>query len=134
MSQNLNAALDSSSDSDKTLLTEFGRLWAEAEDLWDRHQDASPFHAYVSADFMAVYESLVQLQGRVLTVLEWGSGLGIVTIMASRMGFEAYGIEAEPGLIEHSENLAQAYGPKARFAQGSFVPDGFAGRFRSRFE
>ena len=54
-----------------------------------------------------------------------GSGLGIVTIMASRMGFEAYGIEAKPDLVEYSESLAQAYGPHARFSQGSFIPDEF---------
>jgi hypothetical protein len=62
----------------------------------------------------------------VLSVLEWGSGLGIVTIMASRMGFEAYGIEAEPCLVTHAENLARTYGPNAQFAQGSFIPDDFA--------
>lgn len=109
----------------KTLLAEFGTLWAEADDLWERHQDTPAFHTYVSADYAAVYESLARLRGSVLTVLEWGSGLGIVTIMASRMGFDAYGIEAEPGLVAYSESFAQAYGPNARFAQGSFIPDDF---------
>lgn len=123
--QNMNAKFDSSHDSDKTFLGEFGSLWAEAHDLWERHQDTPSFHGYVSADYLAVYESLARLRGRVSTVLEWGSGLGIVTIMASRMGFEAYGIEAEAGLIAYSQNLAQVYGPKARFAQGSFIPDDF---------
>jgi hypothetical protein len=121
----MNAKLDSSHDSDRTLLGEFRSLWAEAHDLWERHQDAPSFHGYVSADYLTVYESLAQLRGRVATVLEWGSGLGIVTIMASRMGFEAYGIEVEPGLIAYSQDLARAYGPKARFAQGSFIPDDF---------
>ena len=125
MSHHLKAEPDSSFVPDKTLFAEFGCLLAEADDLWERHQDTPAFHGYVSADYQAVYESLAQLQGRVLTVLEWGSGLGVVTIMASRMGFEAYGIEAEPVLVEYSENLAHAYGPKARFAQGSFIPDEF---------
>ncbi len=79
----------------------------------------------MSADYQAVYDSLVQLQGRALTVLEWGSGLGVVTIMASRMGFEAYGIEAEASLVEFSEDLALGFGPNAKFAQGSFIPDQF---------
>ena len=125
MSRNLNAELDSSCDPDSKLLSEFRSLWAEADDLWERHHDAPAFHGYVSADYLSVYESLARLRGSVLSVLEWGSGLGIVTIMASRMGFEAYGIEAEPGLLKHSEYLAQAYGPNARFAQGSFIPDDF---------
>ncbi len=125
MRRNLNAELDSSCDPDSELLAEFRSLWAEADGLWERHHDTPAFHGYVSADYLSVYESLARLRGSVLSVLEWGSGLGIVTIMASRMGFEAYGIEAEPGLLKHSEYLAQAYGPNARFAQGSFIPDDF---------
>ncbi len=125
MSQNRNAQLDSSCDPEKSLLAEFARLWAEADRLWERHQNAPAFQGYVSADYLTIYESLAQLRGRVLTVLEWGSGLGIVTIMASRMGFEAYGIEAEPDLVEYSENFAKVYGPRANFALGSFIPDDF---------
>lgn len=125
MIDNLNGEVDSPGDPGRTQLAEFGSLWADAENLWDQHQDAPAFHAYVSADYRTVYESLARLRGSVSTVLEWGSGLGIVTIMASRMGFEAYGIEAEPDLVEFSESLAQAYGSHARFAQGNFIPDDF---------
>ena len=126
VTENLSSKLDASCTPDSTLLSDFRRLWAEGEDLWSRHQDAPAFHGYVSADYLAVYESLARLRGSVLSVLEWGSGLGIVTIMASRMGFEAYGIEAEPRLVMHAEDLARTYGPDAQFAQGSFVPDDFA--------
>jgi len=121
----LNPEHDSTCKPGKTLLAEFGSLWAEVEALWERHQEEPAFHGYVSADYQAVYDSLAQLKGRALTVLEWGSGLGVVTIMASRMGFEAYGIEAEASLVEFSEELALGYGPKAKFAQGSFIPDQF---------
>ena len=89
-----------SSTEPSSLLDDFTGLWAEAEAIWDRHQNAPGFHSYVSSDYGCVYDALVQLQGRLLTVLEWGSGLGVVTIMASRMGFEAYGIEAELTLVE----------------------------------
>jgi hypothetical protein len=125
VSQNLNAEFDSSCDPDKKLLAELEPLFAEADDLWERQQARPEFGGYVSADYEAVYDSLAQLQGRVFTFLEWGSGLGIATIMASRMGFEAYGIESEPVLVEYSENFARQYGPKSRFAEGSFVPDDF---------
>ena len=120
----LNSEHDSACNA-ANLLIEFANLWAEVDALWQCHQDAPAFHNYVSADYQAVYDSLVQLQGRALTALEWGSGLGVVTIMASRMGFEAYGIEAEAGLVEFSEGLAQGYGPKAQFTQGSFFPEQF---------
>ncbi len=125
MSQNPNAENHSSRDSERELLAEFSNLWAEADELWEQQRDAPAFHGYVSADYAAVYESLARLQGTVLTFLEWGSGLGVVTIMASRMGFEAYGIEAEPGLVKYSETLALAYASDARFALGSFIPDAF---------
>jgi len=127
VTEKLNSLLDSPCTLDKTLLREFGQLWAEAEDLWDRDQDTAPFAQYVSADYLSVYESLERLRGSANSVLEWGSGLGIVTIMASRMGFQAYGIEAEAGLIEHARKLAASYGATARFARGSFIPDEFAG-------
>ncbi len=63
------------------------------------------FEGYVSADYLSVFHSLAQLRNRVSTVLEWGSGLGVVSIMASRMGFEAFGIEAEAVLVEYALGL-----------------------------
>ena len=125
MNDNPKAKDNSWNEPDEALLDEFRKLWAEAEVLWDQHQEAPAFHGYVSSDFTAVYDQLNQLRGRVCTVLEWGSGLGVVTIMASRMGFEAYGIEAEAGLVQFSERLAEVYAPQARFAQGNFIPNDF---------
>jgi hypothetical protein len=125
VSEDLNAKADFTRESDKSLLADFGCLWAEADDLWVRHQNSPAFHGYVSADYAMVFESLARLRGSVLTMLEWGSGLGIVTIMASRMGFEAYGIEAEPSLVSYAEGLAKSYDSTAQFAQGSFIPDEF---------
>ena len=74
---------------------------------------------------MEVYHALVELRDQVDTVLEWGSGLGVVTIMASRLGFQAYGIEVEPQLVERAQELAERYGPDAQFAVGSFIPDDY---------
>ena len=128
MVKDLTGEIDSNLDSDEELQSEFGDLWDAAEELWDRYQDDPAFERYVSADFLDVARSLVKLRGQALVFLEWGSGLGATTIMASRLGFEAYGIEADGTLVEHSEELAAAYGPKARFAQGSFIPDEFEWR------
>ena len=107
------------------MLAEFERLWSDVDALWEQYQATPPFRDYVSADYLAVYESLARLRGSAFTFLEWGAGLGVVAIMASRMGFDAYGIEAELGLVKHSEELARKYGSNARFAHGSFIPDGF---------
>lgn len=110
---------------EEALLDDFARLWEEADKIWEREDGSPAFAAYVSADYMAVYEQLKSLRGHVETFLEWGSGLGVVTIMASRMGFDAYGIEAESDLIDYSDDLASVHDSTAQFAHGSFIPDEF---------
>ncbi len=107
------------------LLEEMRALWKETDEIWDRHHDQEGFGGYVSADYVEVYQELLKLKDQVDTVLEWGSGLGVVTIMASRLGFQAYGIEVEPVLVEYSQELAERYGPDAQFAAGSFIPDDY---------
>ena len=108
--------------SERDLLDEFARLWDEADKIWEREDGSPCFAAYVSADYMAVYEQLKMLRGRVENFLEWGSGLGVVTIMASRMGFVASGIEAELTLVDYSNDLAAAFDSPVQFAHGSFIP------------
>jgi hypothetical protein len=104
---------------------EFTELWNEAEEIWTRLENDPAFHGYVGADFGEVLKYLLELRGQVSTFLEWGSGLGVVTMMASCLGFEAYGIEAESKLITLSRELADTYAPQATFAEGSFIPDEF---------
>lgn len=110
---------------DADLLEEFQSLWEEAEALWCKYQETPAFRGYVSADYPAILDCLCKLRGQASTFLEWGSGLGVVAIMASRLGFEACGIENEPILVEHARTLAEKYGPEARFGLGTFIPDEF---------
>ncbi len=107
------------------LLEEMRLLWSESDAIWDDCRDKLEFGGFVSADYLEIYKQLLQLQDQVVTVLEWGSGLGVVTIMASRLGMEAYGIEVEPLLVERSLQLAEQYAPDAQFATGSFIPDDY---------
>jgi hypothetical protein len=100
-------------------------LWAEADEIWERRRKQSAFSSYVSADYHEVYQALVLLQGRAVNFLEWGSGLGVATIMASTLGFDAYGIESESHLVDWSRKLAREYGPEARFTTGSFIPEDY---------
>jgi hypothetical protein len=104
----------------------FSPLWSEAYQIWERFEKDDGFEAYVPADYSAVLVSLQRLQGKATSILEWGSGLGVVTIMASRMGFDAYGIEIAPQLVDHARELATRYAPNALFAQGSFVPNDYS--------
>jgi hypothetical protein len=122
----LQAPNDDYDGSEQSLRIGLQPLWDEANDLWERSQTADGFHAYVSADYDAVFRSLVQLRGKkAVTFLEWGSGLGVVTIMASCLGFEAYGIENEPELVEHAHAFGKRYAPAARFVCGNFFPSEF---------
>ena len=109
----------------KALLNELKPLWAEADTLWDKKQDLPSFGAYVSADYVEVFDTLVKLKSTCSAFLEFGSGLGMATIMASRLGFEAYGIEVESELVDYSRDYAERFAPDAKFAAGSFVPDDF---------
>ena len=118
------ASVDSC-DPDRRLLPEFALLWAEAQELWEQNHKNDAYQGYVSSDFLAVYNLLARLRERAFTFLEWGSGLGVITIMASRMGYDAYGIESEEELVDHSRDFAEKYGPEAQFAHGSFIPTDF---------
>ena len=71
------------------------------------------------------FQSFSELKNQANTFLECGSGLGVATIMASRIGYEAYGIEAKSSLVEYSTNFSNQLGCDAVFANGSFIPDEF---------
>ena len=45
--------------------------------------------------------------------------------MASRMGFDAYGIEAKDDLVHYARDFADQFAPDAQFAIGSFIPDAY---------
>ena len=94
----------------------------EADEHWDLNQNEEEFASYVSADYDEVFRSLVELKDRAYTFLELGSGLGAVTIMASRLGYEAYGIEASAGLVDYARDSAATLAPDAKFGVGSFIP------------
>jgi len=104
---------------------ELEELWCAASRIWNEHETEAAYEGYVSADFAAIYERLVKLRTRAHTFLEWGSGLGVVATMASRLGFDAYGIEIKPALVHAARDLAMRFGAQPQFAIGSFIPDAF---------
>ncbi len=80
------------------------------------------FHPFVPADYAGAYEVLRTLTPRAHSFLELGSGVGVITILAGLLGFEAYGIELDWWLVEQATQLASRHGSRATFAAGSFVP------------
>lgn len=96
--------------------------------IWERfdvdvRQDH--WHPFVPADYERVLEALLAHRGAGLRFLEWGSATGVITIMAEMLGFEAYGVELDPALVEVARGLAARYGSGARFVAGSFIPAGY---------
>jgi predicted O-methyltransferase YrrM len=100
------------------------RLIQEGADAWEEFRSVAQdrHHLFIPCDHQGAYEALRALRTRATTFLECGSGAGVVTIMADLLGFEAYGIEIEPWLVDRSSRLAEELGSGAVFAEGSFVP------------
>jgi hypothetical protein len=106
------------------LLDEGWAIW-QRFDLEVRQSD---WHPFVPADYERVLEALLRLRTPGARFLEWGSATGVVAIMADMLGFEAFGIELDAGLVETARELASRHGSAARFAAGSFLPAGYRWR------
>lgn len=106
-------------------------LLDDADDRIERfsheHRDR-PVPAFVPSDFVEAYHALGVVEVLSLApgrrFVEWGSGVGVVTCLASMMGMDAIGIEIEPDLVEIAEALAEDHNIEAEFVRGSFVPEG----------
>lgn len=96
---------------------------AEAMEDWQGNREN---HTFVPADYVLVFDALCALRPR-MTVpkpyfLEWGSGVGIVTLLAATLGWSASGIELQPGLVRESRSIARMFDIPATFINGSFFP------------
>lgn len=83
------------------------------------------FHPFIAADYDVVLGALVAHKAPGLRFLEWGSATGVIAIMADLLGYEAYGLELDAGLVATARQLAAKHDSNARFAVGSFVPAGY---------
>jgi hypothetical protein len=113
---------------DPDLRAKLASLYEEGHAIWDRFDievRQHEWHPFVAANYEAVQRSLLPLRGSGLRFLEWGSATGVITIMADLLGFEAYGIEIDPALVDTARDLAGRFGSGARFAAGSFLPAGY---------
>jgi hypothetical protein len=107
-------------------------LIEEGRDVWhqfDADVRQKGFHPFVPADYDRILAALRTLYRPGMSFLEWGSAIGVITIMADLLGYDACGIELDAGLAETARELAERYGSGARFATGSFLPTGY--RYRT---
>jgi len=73
---------------------------------------------YVPSNYDVVYAALSALpRGR---FCEWGSGMGIITGLAEMLGFDAHGLELDPGLVTASRRLLADFGLSATVQTGSY--------------
>ena len=118
---------------DPALRVRLAELSEEGWEIWRRFDvevRRNQWHPFVAADYDSVLQILLRLRAPGLRFLEWGSATGVITIMADLLGYEAYGIELDPQLVDMARDLAQRFDSRARFAAGSFLPAGY--RYRSR--
>lgn len=103
-------------------------LIADGKARGDEFLQTNRAPAFVSCDFEPVYHALMTVrQGNLApgnVFCEWGSGFGTVATMASLLGFESYGIEIQPMLVDSARLLAADYDARVDFVHGSFVPPG----------
>ena len=100
------------------------RLIDTGDSAWQefRHREAGRFHRFIPSDHWGAYEHLKELRTRADNFVELGCGVGIVTIMASLLHYDAYGIEIEAQLVERAREIARGFGSRATFQEGTFVP------------
>ncbi|MEZ6127521.1 MAG: hypothetical protein R3C59_02405 [Planctomycetaceae bacterium] len=83
---------------------------------------------FVPSDFEPVYQALDAIVDNDLACgdvfCEWGSGFGVVAMLAELLEFQCYGIEIEDSLVTGARQLAREFDLTADFVRGSFIPAG----------
>src|SRR5262245_26403950 len=118
----------SESELDPELRARLASLHEEGQEMWnrfDREVRQREWHPFLPADFATVTRTLLSVRGPGLRFLECGSAMGIITITADLLGFEAYGIEIDPDLVTSARIVASRFNSNARFATGSYLPAGY---------
>lgn len=104
------------------------RFLRDADRRIDEYQIRCRAPAFVPSNYEGAYRVLQGLADSPLMrgtlFCEWGSGYGVVACLASIVGFESAGIEAEGELVYAARQLAEEYELPVEFAHGSFVPPG----------
>jgi hypothetical protein len=110
----------------------FKSLVVHADELWNQfwaQKLNKRYPRYIASEPAQVYAVLKHVRDEDLAYgdrfIEWGSGFGLASSMASMLGFEATGIELEEGLVKIAEKLAEAHQTGADFIHTSYIPEGY---------
>ncbi len=95
----------------------------ERIDVFVRSRGLGELSGFVPSDFKLVYRALLALScENTGAFVEWGSGFGVATLIAAKLGFDARGIEIQPELVVAAESLADDFEIDAEFVCASYVP------------
>lgn len=119
--------LTSSWDEPPADVAELIQIAAQWEDAFLARRALRPVVSFHSSNFTMVHHALAEIVDRNWAqqnarLLEWGSGLGVVSCLWSRRGGPACGIEADRELTVLARKLAAAFSLDARFVCGNFMP------------
>ena len=97
----------------------------DAEDYAEELGETAGRGLFVPGDYRLAYQTLQWLlRTRAVApgaaFLEWGSGLGMVAILAALLGYRAQGVERDAALVKAARELAFRYEARARFVHGSY--------------
>ncbi|MHC4932656.1 MAG: methyltransferase domain-containing protein [Planctomycetota bacterium] len=108
----------------RSLLMEAGTRMA----AFFERRGGRPVPGFVPGDFERIGRALQALRNANLAAgdsfCEWGSGFGVVALLAAQLEFRACGIEIDADLVEESRALAEDFDLDVEFVQGTFVPRG----------
>ncbi len=94
------------------------------QDCWEKTR----IEQFVAADYQLVYQTLIWLlQTQPLIgnrFLEWGCGFAVVSALASQIGFDAIGIEAENDLLDQGRATIASWDVSVELIHGDFLPPG----------
>ena len=94
------------------------------QDCWEKSQ----IEQFVAADYTLVYQTLAWLRQTQFLIgnrfLEWGCGFAVVSALASQIGFDAIGIEAEIELLDQAHKTIASWRVDVQLIQGNFLPPG----------
>ena len=110
----------------------FASLIQDADDRWEKfwaQKLNKRYPRYVASEPAQVYAALKHVRDEGLALgerfVEWGSGFGVATSLASLLGFQATGIELEDGLVAIAESLAEKHQTGAEFITTTYIPEGY---------
>lgn len=94
------------------------------QDRWDQPQ----IEQFVASDYELVFRVLRWIVEQRLMhgnrMLEWGCGFAVVAALASRLGLDVVGIEAEQRLLDEAQTTLAQFAAPVELVHGNFLPPG----------